>query len=74
MWFGLVPVTDGADIVLPLEQSKLAYPNLLQRDTQILLEEDRVHDMPAIEAAHGRHVAVEVVVVLAVNKGAYPCG
>ena len=51
MRLALIPVSHACHIVLPFKISLMAASDLLKRHTQVLLKQNRIHDMPAIKAA-----------------------
>ena len=63
MRFRLIPVGHGSHIVLPLEQAAVADADLLDGDPQILLKQDRIRDVPPVEAALGQLVVGMVIVM-----------
>ena len=61
----LIPVSHACNIVLPFEISLMAASDLLQCHTQILLKQNRIHDMPAVKAAL-RHCII--IIIIAVHR------
>lgn len=61
MWFALVPIGDGSNIIL----QRLVFPigppaKGLDGHTKVLVEKDRVHNVPAVKAPLGRAVVADV--------------
>lgn len=63
MGFRLIPVRHAGHIVLPLEQPSMTNSDLLDRDLQILFEQNRIHDVPTVKTAFGQMVVRMIVVV-----------
>lgn len=69
MWQCLVPVGNASDIVLALEQTAVADPDLLNGHANVLLKTYGILNMPPIEPAlrHGIVVVVWIVHELVVR-------
>ena len=59
----MVPVGYGGDVVLAFEEAAVGDADLLEGYFDVLIEEDGVEEVPAVEAALGHLVVVVVVVV-----------
>lgn len=59
----LIPVCYGRHIVLPLEIPFMTGTDLLDRHTQILLEEHRIHNMPAVESSLRHHIVIMIEIM-----------
>ena len=57
--FLLIPVGYGSHIVLSLKQASMIHPNLLDSHLQVLLKQDRIHDVPTVKASLG-HLVVDI--------------
>ena len=63
MWFCLIPVCHTCHIILSLEESSVSHTDLLDRHFQILIETDRILNMPAVKTSH-RHTVIIVIEIV----------
>ena len=61
VWLKLIPVRYARHIILPLEVTILLRTYLLPFDPQIMLEVDRIGNMPSVQSASNWGVDVPVV-------------
>jgi len=59
----LIPVGHSRHIVLPLEQTAVGNANLLDCHPDILVKQNRVHDVPPVKAPLGHHIIIVVIVM-----------